>query len=128
MNPVVTTAIGNIRIKLRIGGDLSNVYDLLGLCKATGKYSCPCCVLAKDQFYLPAFNLETYIACNNATLGRTMANIRNEAKKSSNREFSVKNPPLTRVPVNPTELIVSRITWDSLHATMRLCGTYINYS
>ena len=127
MNPIITTAIGNVQITVRIGGDLSNLYDLLGLGKATGKYSCPCCILPKDQFFLPAIDVDTYNACNDATLGRTMANIQNEAKKSSNRAFSVKNPPLTRVPVDPTELIVNWIMLCLLHATMRLCGTCTNY-
>ena len=127
LNPVISTAIGDIPIKLRIGGDLSNIYDQLGLGKAMSTYSCPCCVLPKQQFYLAAFDIAVWNSCNNAALGRTMANIQNEAKKSSNRAFSVKNLPLSRVPVNPTDLIVNWILLCLLHARMRLCGNFPNY-
>ena len=128
LNPVVSTDIGDIPVKIKIGGDLSSTYDLFGLGKAMSNCSCPCCVLPKGQFYLAALDERIWNSCNNAALGRTMANIRNEAKKSSNRAFSVKNSPLSRVPVNPTDLIVNWIIICLLHARMRLCGKYTNFS
>ena len=89
-NPIIQTDIGDVKVELRGGGDLCNVYQQLGLCNATSKHNCPCCVLPKADFWKTADNEELLTACNGPELGRTRSNIMNDAKQTKSA-FSVKH-------------------------------------
>ena len=121
VNPLVETNVGAVKVELRGGGDLSNLYAQLGLCKATSKYCCPICVLPKDRFYATAFDPNLVAGCNGRTYGRTRANISNEAIKSK-PDFSVKRLPQCPLPRDPNQLIVKWVVYCVLHADLRLAG------
>ena len=120
-NPSIETNVGAVNVKLRGGGDLSNIYEQLGLCKATSRYCCPICVLPKDLFYRAAFDPEMVKHCNGRELGRTRANIMNEAVKSK-PEYSVKRLPQCPLPRDPNMLIIDWIVFCVLHAYLRGVG------
>ena len=122
-DPNIETEIGVIQIKLRLGGDLCNVLELLGLCKASCRNPCPICVIGKDQFASAAISPTVVAACNDARLGRNRANIMNEAIQSKPR-FGVKRLPITPLPLQPDALIATMILICLLHARMRLSGKY----
>ena len=120
-NPVIQTDIGDVKVELRGGGDLCNIYQQLGLCNATSKHNCPCCVLPKASFWETADNEELLRKCNGPELGRTRSNIMNEAKQTK-PNFSVKNMPQTPLPRNPNGLIITWMVLCMLHAVLRLTG------
>ena len=122
-DPNIETDIGIIQVTLRLGGDLCNVLELLGLCKASSRNPCPLCVIGKDQFASAATNPCVVAACNDARLGRNRANIMNEAIQSKPR-FGVKRLPITPLPLQPDTLIATLILICLLHARMRLSGKY----
>ena len=122
-NPFVSTAVGNMRIIVRCGGDLSNIYAQLGLCKATARHCCPIGILPKDLFWKTAFDERLRNACNSKELGRTRANILNESKRSK-PGYGVKSGPLTPLPRDYDELILKWYVMCHLHAIMREFGEY----
>ena len=121
INPLVETNAGVVKVELRGGGDLSNLYAQLGLCKATSKHPCPICVLPKDSFYATAFDPQLVQKCNGRQYGRTRANISNEAIKSK-PGYSVKRLPQCPLPRDPNKLIIEWVIYCVLHADMRLAG------
>ena len=120
-NPSVDTNVGPVKIALRGGGDLSNIYAQLGLCKATSRFCCPVCVLPKERFHEAGFDPLLVQACNGRQLGRTRANIMNEAVKSK-PGFSVKQLPQCPLPRDPNTLIIEWIVYCVLHADLRIAG------
>ena len=120
-NPSIDTDLGPVDVKLRGGGDLSNIYAQLGLCKATSRYCCPICVLPKTRFHEAGFDPLLVQACNGRGLGRTRANIMNEAKLSK-PGFSVKELPKCPLPRDPNTLIIEWIVFCVLHADLRIAG------
>ena len=119
-NPIINTPIGDVEVKLRVGGDLANMLELLGLCKACSKNPCPLCTISKDQFAPAATNPSLRTACN-TYLGRTIANISNIAIQSK-AQYGVKRLPLLPAPVDPNTPIGRLILICLLHARMRLTG------
>ena len=119
-NPVINTSIGDIEVKLRVGGDLANMLELLGLCKACSRNPCPICVIAKEEFASAATNPSHRTACN-TILRRTIANISNIAIQSK-AQYGVKRLPLLPIPLNPDDPIGKTILLCILHARKRLTG------
>ena len=119
--PSIKTNLGDVEIKLRGGGDLANLYAQLGLCKATSRFCCPICVLPKEDFHKAAFDPRLVEACNGRGLGRTRANIMNEAVKSK-PGYSVKRLPQCPLPRDPNTLIIEWFVFCVLHADCRIGG------
>ena len=118
--PVINTPIGDIEVKLRVGGDLANILELLGLCKACSKNPCPICTISKEEFANAATNPSFRTACN-TILARTKANISNIAIQSK-AQYGVKRLPLLPTPLDPNIPIGRLILICLLHARMRLTG------
>ena len=122
-NPVLRTKVGDVAVKIRIGGDLVNILEMMGLSKATSNFPCPTCHLPRVRFSDTSFDPALRVACNGTRLGRTRATIWNEAIKQPNqRKFSVKHVPLCPIPRDPNGLIIDAIVFCELHITVRLCG------
>ena len=121
-NPVVRTDFGEFKVTVRGGGDLSNIFDQNGLGKATSHHSCPGCILPKSRFadvVSPEFP-DLISACN-SVLCRTRCNIINECRKPKPL-FSVKNYPLSPLPLDPNEPLLLYFIVCMLHAIMRIVG------
>ena len=123
VSPVVETNAGAIKVELRGGGDLSNIYSQLGLCNATSKHPCPICTLPKTDFYATAYDPDLVKKCNGRYYGRTRANISNEAIKAKPGN-GVKRLPQCPLPRDPNKLMVEWLVYCVLHADMRLAGKY----
>ena len=125
-NPFIQTKFGVVPVKIRIGGDLVNMNEQLGLSKASCNHPCPACTLHKDNFVTTSYNPHLRDACNGSALARSRASIMNEAIKSS-PDKGVKHLPLTPIPLDPNGLILDSIVFDVLHMRIRLTSTYSFY-
>ena len=118
-NPEVTTKVGTFNTIARIGGDLSNLYDLFGLKKATSSHPCVVCVLPKAEFADVFTDPNKLHACN-STLLRNKAHLFNEARGAKN--YSVKNVPLSPTPLDPRKALLLVVLFCMLHLRMRITG------
>ena len=120
-NPKICTSAGVFNVKIRVGGDMCNILELFGLAKASSSHPCFYCVLNKSQFYLIPSHPELREACNHGPLVRTRGGIIEEAKKSV-RNFSVKNFPLSPLPLDLNRPLLLEVLLCSLHYIMRAVG------
>ena len=125
-DPVLKTKVGHVSVKIRVGGDMVNMLEMLGLAKASSNHPCPACILPRNQFWKATVDEGLLRSCNNHELGRTRASIWNEAiKPPKDRCFSVKNAPIIPVPRDTNALIIDAVVFCELHMRVRLCGNLL---
>ena len=120
-DPNVATAAGIFKVKIVWGGDMCNLLELFGLSKACSKYPCLYCLLSKTQFAAIPYRSDIYTMCNESHLVRTRANILDESRKSV-RRYSVKNSPLSPLPLDPSQPLLTIVVICMLHLVMRIVG------